>query len=187
MFVSQKLVWLLIIEMLTISWLIDLHLDWQLRRYSKSSSDLVISARKHIEFSWSNQSWQPVAIFYEDMTRRHMFTRDSNDNLTRVGRDRHCRTCRARGRTRGWPVDRSSRSSRWKEPPPSRATLAQPLIARRPASPNTMICEHEIFRALPNLSIRSSHPEEESQRQRSSEITFAFSVQTRFVNIYLLS
>jgi len=32
--------------MLTISWLINLHLDWQLRRYSKSSSDLVISAKK---------------------------------------------------------------------------------------------------------------------------------------------
>jgi len=40
--------------------------------------------------------------------------------LTRAGRDRHCRTCRARERTREWPVDRSSRSSRWKDPTPSR-------------------------------------------------------------------
>lgn len=120
-------------------------------------------------------SWQAVAIFYGDTTRRRML-RDMDDNLTRVGRDRHYRTCRARGRTRGWPVDRSSRSSRWKEPPPSRAILAQPLIVRRPASPNTMTCKHEIFRALPNLSVRSSHPEEESQRQRSSGITFKFTL-----------
>lgn len=37
--------------MLTISRLIDLHFDWQLRRYSKSSSDLVISVIKQAEFS----------------------------------------------------------------------------------------------------------------------------------------
>ena len=92
-----------------------------------------------------------------------------SDNLTRAGRDRHCKTCRARGRTRGWPVNRSSRSSRWKKPPPSRAILAQLLIARRLASSNTMTCKHKIFRTLPNLLVRSSHLEEESQRQKSSE------------------
>lgn len=78
-------------------------------------------------------------------------------NLTRVGRGQHCRICRARERTRGWPVDRSFRSSRWKEPPP--LPLIQPLIARRPTiSLNTMMtCERK---TLPNLLTRSCHPEE---------------------------
>lgn len=107
------------------------------------------------------------------------------DNLTRAGKDQHCRTCRARGRTRGWPVDRSSRSPRWKEPPPSRATLAQPLIVRRPALSNTMTCKNEIFRTLPKLSVCSSHPEKKSQRQKSSETLFEFLVHSRFTNMYL--
>lgn len=33
-------------DVLTISRLIDLHLNWQLRRYSESSSDLIVSAKQ---------------------------------------------------------------------------------------------------------------------------------------------
>lgn len=40
------------------------------------------------------------------------------DPLTHAGTGRHCRTCRARGRTRVWPVDRSSRSRRSRRSPP---------------------------------------------------------------------
>lgn len=58
-----------IIEMLTISWLIDLHFDWQLRRYSKSSSDLVISVRKRRVLLTERS--KPVLAASRDILRRY--------------------------------------------------------------------------------------------------------------------
>lgn len=153
---------------LTVSRLINLHLDRYFRGYSESSSDLIVPARRRV-----------LLMGKHLRVADRVDTRNTNAlNLTRAGRDQHCRTCRARGRTRGWPVDRSSRFTRWKETTPvPRTILAQPLIARRTASPNTMTCEHERFWALPDFSARSSHPEEpkieeepKSQRRRSSAI-----------------
>lgn len=42
---------------------------------------------------------------------------EEEDPLTHAGTGRHCRTCKARGRTRVWPVDRSSRSRRSRRQP----------------------------------------------------------------------
>lgn len=140
--------------------MIDLHLNRQLRRYSESSSDLIVPEDQTSLVIDGQSLPEKIAI------ARHF----SGVNLTRAGRGQHCRTCRARERTRGWPVDRSSRSSRMEGATPV-PPLAQPLIARRPVSLNAMETrEEKIFRALPNLPTRSCHLEEGFQRRRFSGI-----------------
>lgn len=90
------------------------------------------------------------------------------DPLTHAGTGRHCRTCKARGRTRVWPVDRSSRSSRripraTPRPfssPGTKALLFLFLIERRPASYLAAIHQRwAVFKASPTVQSRSCHPE----------------------------
>lgn len=96
------------------------------------------------------------------------------DPLTHAGTGRHCRTCRARERTRVWPVDRSSRSRRSRRSPPL-STLRPsnppppPLIERRPAPRVATI--HEgwrtlSFRVWPRSPAPSCHPVPTFQRTR---------------------